>query len=152
MPPRAEQSPLRLLADAFQVVLLALAAMAMYVWLEPSWRGPAVRLGCAVIVVVGSSRVIRGLRRSLDADAPSPLDAARVAASAPELHEGFVKLRDEIAVSTRSRRYFDLTLWPRLLALCGPGLAPPARRRGILSDGPSVRAIERLVANVEERA
>ena len=52
----------------------------------------------------------------------------------------------------RSRRYFDVILWPRLGALAGSEtLTRPADRRGVRRRGPSLRAIEALVAEIERR-
>jgi hypothetical protein len=152
MPSRGDRSPLALLARGLLVLLLILAAIPAYLILDPSWRPLVVRSLCALIVVAGSLRVIRRVLRSPHAHAPSVLDAPAVAPAAPGLDERFLRLRDELLCSTRSRRYFDLILWPRLVVLAGGRLAEPARRRRILRDGPSLDALQRLIGEVEKRA
>jgi hypothetical protein len=151
MPSRAERSFLRLLADGLLAVLLVLAAIPAYLTLEPSWRPLAVRVACALIVVAGCLRVTRRVRRSIDGYAPSVLEAPPAVAPAPELDERFLRLRDELVFGSRSRRHFDLILWPRLLRLAGASLPRPAERHGIFRDGPSLSVIERLVAEAERR-
>jgi hypothetical protein len=95
--------------------------------------------------------VIRGVRREIVGHPPSALDAPLPAPPRPAQDERFLRLRDDLVWSRRSRRYFDAILWPRLLALGGAGLAPPAPRRWIRRRGPSLRALERLIAETEQR-
>ena len=151
MPSPPERSPYRVAVHGFLAVLLVLGAIPAYLTLAPSWRPVAVRLACAVVVVTGCVRVTRGVRRSLDGSAPSVLHARPPAPPAPELDERFFRLRDELAFSIRSRRYFDAILGPRLLRLGGVGLPPPAERRGMRRRGPSRSTLEHLIAEVEER-
>ena len=58
---------------------------------------------------------------------------------------------EEITLAAAIRRYFDVVLWPRLAALAGPDLPRPDERRWPTRRGPSLRAIEGLVARIEER-
>jgi len=150
MPSRTERSPYRLAAYGFLVVLVGLAAIPGYLSLEPSWRPLAIRLACALGVVIGCSRVIGGVRRSLEGHPPSALDGPPPAPRRRTLDERFVRVRDDLVFSTRSRRYFDAHLWPRLRALGGAELPPPAERAGTRR-GPSLRALERLIAEIEKR-
>jgi len=155
MPSRVDASPRRLVVQAFFAIGLVLAAIPAYLGLPPSWRPAAVRVACALIVVTGCIRVIRGVRRSIasgGALSTSILDASPGASLAPELDERFLRLRDDLVFSSRSRRYFDVILWPRLSELSGPKLIPPAKRRWIRRRGPSLRTLERLIADVERRA
>ena len=152
MPSTPERSLHHLAARGLLAVLLVLAAIPAYLVMEPSWRPVAVRLACAVIVVAGCVRVIRGVRLSIEGYAASALDAPPHVATAPELDERFLRLRDELVFGTRSRRYFDAVLWPRMLGLAGANLPRPAERRGSRRRGPSLGTIERLVAEVEKRA
>ena len=152
MPPGAERSRFRLAVYALLAVLLGLAAIPAYLTLAPSWRPVGARLACAALVIAGCVRVIRGVRRSIEDHPPFALDAPRPPAPPPELNERFVRLRDEVRFSLRSRRYFDTILWPRLARLAGPQLAPPPARRGIRRDGPPLGELERLIAEAEKRA
>lgn len=151
MPPYAERSGLGLVARGLLAALLLLAAIPAYLAFAPSWRAAAVRVGCAVIVISGCARVIRGVRRSIEGHAPSALDAPPAMSPAPELDERFLRLRDDLVFSTRSRRYFDVILWPRLGELAGGTLPRPAERRGIRRRGPSLKTLESLIAEVEKR-
>lgn len=148
---RAERSLRRLAARGLFVALLALAAIPGYLALEPAWRSVTVRLACAAIVVAGCVRVLRGVRRSIEARAASALDAPPPSARAPELDARFLGLRDELVFSTRSARYFDAVLWPRLQRFGGADLSRPEDRQGMRRRGPSLRALERLVAEIEKR-
>jgi hypothetical protein len=130
-------------------VLLALAAIPAYVTLAPSWRTLAIRLGCGLLVVAGCVRLTRSARRAIDEQPPSALDAPPALPPAPELDERFVRLRGDVTAGTRSQRYFDSILWPRLLAIAGESLPRPAARPA--RRGPSLRALERLIAEAEKR-
>jgi hypothetical protein len=68
------------------------------------------------------------------------------------MDQHFLRARDDIALSIRSRSYFDRVLWPRLLTLAGGNLEPPAGRRWIRRRGPSPAALTTLIAEVERRA
>jgi hypothetical protein len=155
----AEAAALRLAARALVAALVVLAAIPAYLTLGPTWRAVAIRLACTVAVVAISVRVVRGVRRAIEAAPPFELDAAAAAPAPPELDERFVRLRDELRFSVRSRRYFDTVLWPRLAGLAGPGLAAPPDRRRARRDGPAGRGrgpsrdtLERLVTEAERRA
>jgi hypothetical protein len=57
-----------------------------------------------------------------------------------------------VIYGTRSRRYFEVILWPRLVELARSEMLPrPEDRRGLRRRGPSLRAIEELVAEIERR-
>jgi len=152
MPSRPERFALRLAIRGFVAVIVVLAAIPAYLTLAPSWRPLAARLACAAIVVAGCVRVMRSVRRSLAEQAPSALDAPAAKAHAPELDERFLRLRDELVFSVRSRQYFDGILWPQLRRLGGVDLPRPVERRGVRRDGPSLSTLERLIAAVEKRA
>jgi hypothetical protein len=150
--PRAERSARRRLAA--QVVLAALVvlvAIPAYLALERSWRAALVRLVCAAVVLVGGLRVRRLMRRAIGAGPASPLDGAPPAPPAPILDARFGRLRDDLASSARSRRYFDAILWPRLQALGDGALPPPAPSWTRWRRGPSLRALEGLIARIEAR-
>jgi hypothetical protein len=146
------RSPRRLAIQGVLVALLLLVAIPAYFVLEQAWRPLALRIAGAIVVITGCTRVTRRVRRSAEAGSPSALDARPPAPPDPELDGRFLRLRDDIVFSTRSRRYFEAGLWPRLLALAGPDLPRPPERRGLLRRvGPSLAALERLLAEVERR-
>jgi len=151
MPSHPERSRYRFAASGLLAVVLVLAAIPAYLTLEPSWRSLVVRLACAVIVAAGCVRVIRSVRRSIEGYASSALDAPPPVSLAEALDDRFLRLRDELVFSARSRRYFDAILWPRLLRLAGANLPPPAERRGRRRGGPSLSTLEHLIAEVEKR-
>lgn len=152
MPERARRSRGRLAGGAVVVAVMALGAMPAYLALPPSWRPVAVRLLCAAAVIAGCVRALRWARGAAAPPVVSPLDAPAPPAAVPELDARFLALREDVIYGTRSRRYFDVILWPRLYALAGTEMLPrPADRRGLRRRGPSLRAIEGLVAEIERR-
>jgi hypothetical protein len=149
----APQSSLRrsLVGVAIAATLVALAAMPAYFVLGPAWRTLAVRLVCAAAVVAGCVRAVRWAREAVAAPGPSLLHAPPPPAPGVELDARFLALRDDVRYSLRSRRYFDVILWPRLAELGGPGMKPPARRRRLRRRGPPVGELARLVSDIERR-
>ena len=152
MPPPDERMALRLVARGFVAVLVVLVAIPSYLTLAPSWRPLAARLACAALVAFGCIRMVRSVRGSREGHAPSALDAAAPRAEPPELDERFVRLRDELRFSVRSRQYFDTILWPQLRRLGGHDLPSPPERHGVRRDGPSLNDLKRIVATIEARA
>jgi hypothetical protein len=148
--PRAERSRARLAAWGVLALLAALALIPGYLTVPPDWRPVVVRLACAFLVIVGSTRIIGRVRRSIEGEARSPLDPARRPARRPVLDERFTRVRDDVVFSTRSRRYFETILWPRLRKL-GATELPPPERRPLGRRGPSLRTLERVVAGIERR-
>jgi hypothetical protein len=148
----AEATALRLAVRVLVGALVVLAAIPAYLMLGLTWRALVIRLGCAAVVVAVGVRVVRGIRRAIDASPAFALDTVPDEPPPPELDERFVRLRDELRFSVRSRRYFDTVLWPRLCELAGPGLASPPVRRGRRRNGPPRATLERLIAEAERRA
>lgn len=151
MPP-AERFAVRFVARGFVTSVVILAAIPAYLTLAPSWRPLAARLACAALVIAGCLRVIRSVRSSLEEHAPPALEAPAAKARAPEMDERFLRLRDEIVFSTRSRHYFDSIFWPQLTKLAGVDLPLPPMRRGFRRDGPPLSALASLITMVEKRA
>lgn len=151
MPAPTERSGRRLAGGAIVAALLALVALPIYLSISPAWRPAAVRLACAVVVVVGCARARRWARDALAPPPISPFDAPPPPPAGAELDARFLRLRDDLVASTRSRRYFDVILWPRLSALAGGELPRPAERRFPSRRGPSPSALGALVALVERR-
>ena len=151
MPARAKYQRRHLIGGSIVAVLVALAAMPTYLALAPAWRTVAVRLVCAVAVAAGCVRAVRWARRVVQAEDVSPLDAPAPPGAGPELDTRFLALRDDVIYSVRSRRYFDVILWPRLSELAGTELPRPAPRRGIRRRGPSMSELTHLVTEIEGR-
>jgi hypothetical protein len=151
MPAPARWSGRRLAGGAIVAALLALVALPVYLLVLPSWRPAVVRLSCAVVVAFGCVHARRWAREVLAADVISPFDGPPAPPPAAVLDPGFRKLRDDLIASTRSRRYFDVILWPRLAALGGAELPRPAERRGASRRGPSLRVLEGIIARIERR-
>ena len=151
MPEPARRSGRRLAGGAIVATLLALVALPAYLLIAPSWRPVALRLSCAVVVAFGCVHARRWARDALAAHPLSPFDAPPASPPAAVLDAGFRKLRGDLIASTRNRRYFDVILWPRLSALAGPELPYPAARRGVSRRGPSLLALEDIIARIERR-
>jgi len=152
MPSPADRSARRLVARSLFALLLLLAALPVYLVLKPSWRPMVVRLACALVVAAGCIQARRRVRRAIGEHAPSALDTPPAPPPEPEMDQHFLRARVDVALSTRSRPYFDRVLWPRLLALAGGSLEPPAARRWIRRRGPSSGTLAKLMAEVERRA
>ena len=142
---------LRLIAYGFLAALVALAIMPAYLWLDPAWRPLAVRFACALIVVVGCRRVLLHVRHAMEGDPSSALDAPAPAHHPPELNERFLRLRDDLVFSHRSRHYFDVFLRPRLRGLGDEDVPPAPEPRVGRRRGPSWPALERMISHVEQR-
>ena len=152
MPEPRRQPRRRLAVGAVVAALVALAGMPTYLALSPSWRPVVVRLACAAAVIGGCVRAMRWARGAAAPPVVSPIDAPAPAAASAELDPRFLALRDDVIYGARSRRYFDVILAPRLAALAGTeGLPPVPPRRGFRRRGPSLRAVEALVAEIERR-
>jgi hypothetical protein len=150
MPSRAERSR-RLLAHGIVAVLLALVAIVAYLTMAPGWRPFGVRVACTALVIVGCLRALRAVRRAIEAEPPSELDVPRPAAPASERDEIYRRLRDDLVFSHRSQQYFEAILWPRLLELTGGDLPRPREGRRTRRRGPSLQALEALIAEAEKR-
>ena len=151
MPSHTERSRYRLVGYGFLFVLVILGALPGYLMVDPSWRSVALRLVGALLVVVGCVRVVRSVRRSIEGGPPSALDAPFPPPRLPARDERFLRLRDDLVFSRASRRYFDTVLWPRLRKLGGDDLPAPPKGGGILRGGPSLRTLDRLIAEIEHR-
>lgn len=147
-----DRSAMYFAARGFVTVLVVLAAIPAYLTLAPAWRPLAARVAAAALVGIGCMRLIRSVRGSLEEQTPSALDAPAARAASPELDERFLRLRDELRFSTRSRQYFDSILSPQLAQLAGRDLPEIPTRRRFRRDGPSVSALAGLITKVETGA
>ena len=126
-----------------------LAAVPVYVFVEPAWRALVARLASALVlgIVLLDLRGILADRLALGGT--SGLDDARDRrAPAPDVPLRFLDLIKEVRVALRSRRYFETVLWPRLTALTPRPLARPAMRRG---RGPSLAGLSDVIAVIEKQ-
>src|SRR5262249_60437475 len=115
-------------------------------------RPTAVGVSCAALVAPGCLRARRWARETMAAAETSPLDAPPPPPPAPEVDARFLRLRDDVIGATRSQRYFDLILWPRLVELTdAAALVRPPGRRGPGQRGPSPRAPGAPVAEIRTR-
>jgi hypothetical protein len=152
MSPRAEGFRGRLAGRAILAAIALLVAIPAYLTLDRSWRPLAVRLACALLVIAGAARARRWVREALAASDDSPIDAPPAAPPAPEMDARFMALRDDVIASARSRRYFDVVLWPRLLDLAGEELPRPPARRALRWLGPSLSTLSAVIGRIERRA
>jgi hypothetical protein len=60
----------------------------------------------------------------------------------------FLDLASDVRTAMRSRRYFDMVLWPRLEALAGRPLLRPRLRAG---RGPSLAGLRDVITEIERR-
>ena len=151
MAARSSRATARLIARAAGLCLLAAAALPAYLTIAPAWRPLAARLGCAALVALGCLRARAWARDALGVAPAGGVDAPPAPAPDVTLDPRFLRLRDDLAAGARRRRYFDVVLWPRLRALGADDLARPADRRGPGRSGPSLGAIEAVIARIEER-
>jgi len=149
MSPPSDRSLSGLVARGFLAVLLLLVGIPAYLALSPAWRPIALRAACALLVVASSLRVVRAARGAVGRPAPSPLDAPPAPAPEVETDERFLRLRDDLIYSRRSRRYFDVVLWPRIAELAETPLPRPPERRQLPRIGPSLYTLEQLIGKVE---
>lgn len=147
----AKRSPRRLAALALLGLIAAGGVMPAYLALSPSWRPIVVRLVCTLAVVAGTIRAVRWAR-STAPPTQSPIDAAVPPMPAPELDQRFLALRDDVLHGTRSRRYYDVILAPRLAALSATELPAVRERAGFRRRrGPSLATLTSIVGEIERR-
>jgi hypothetical protein len=129
--------------------LVLLLTVPVYVYLEAPWRGVVPRLAAALVLGMVLLEMRAALVQRLARHEASALDAARAPAvvedaTSPRLREAAANLR----AARRSRRHFELVLWPRLQALSTRPLTPPPTRRG---RGPSLAGLRAVIAALESQ-
>ena len=127
MPAPSSRAAARLIARGAGLSLLAAASVPAYLTIAPAWRPLAARLGCAALVAIGCLRARAWARDALGAAPAGGVDAP----PAPE-----------VALDAR---------FLRLRGLGAADLARPADRPGPGRRGPSLDAIEAVIARIEER-
>jgi len=146
---RAERRPLATTGRyAILVGVVLLAAVPVYVYLEPSWRALFARLVAALVLGMALLELRGILADRVARHGTSALDAARIPAPVePAAPHRLLELTGSVRAGLRSRRHFEQVLWPRLVALARRPLVPPPLRRG---RGPSLAGLRHLVTTMEE--
>jgi hypothetical protein len=130
--------------------VVAVATVPLYVWVEPAWRGLVARAASALVLGVALLQLRRLLVDRLEGDGLWALDEARRRPRAElAVPHHFRHLASDVRAAARSRRYFEQGLWPRLVALTSRPLTRPPLRPG---RGPSLAALRRLIADIEDGA
>jgi hypothetical protein len=126
-----------------------LAAVPGYVFAEPAWRPVVARLAAALVLGVGLVQLRGVVAERLARGGGSALERARDRAPAPPaVPIRFQELIAEVRAARRSRRHFERTLWPRLVALARRPLVALRSRPG---RGPSLGALRDAVAEIERQ-
>ena len=116
------------------VGVVALVTVPIYVFVEPPLRPVVARAAVALVFAVAIFELRGTVLGALARSGRSALDDARRRGPLePEIPQRFLALIDDVRAGVRGRRYFEQSLWPRLVALASrPPTAPPVRsfRRG----------------------
>jgi hypothetical protein len=146
---RAESRPLATTGRyAALVGVVLLAAVPVYIYLEPHWRALFARLVAALLLGMVLLELRSILAGRILRHGTSPLDAARTPSIVqPGAPHRLLELTGSVRAGLRSRRHFERILWPRLTALAGRPLVPPPLRRG---RGPSLARLRDLITTIED--
>ncbi len=116
-PPPERRWPGLVAAYLLLIVLLAVPAVPIYYYIEPTYKLLVIRVCAGIVLAFTLHRLVGAVREQLEQQPPSSFDAAaRPAVGAVYLAPQFEKLRDEVRYSIRSRAYFTHILRLRLLA------------------------------------
>jgi hypothetical protein len=127
--------------------VVLLAALPVYLFVEPPWRTPVARLAVGVVLGVALLQLRGAIAARLPRRGASPLEQALERPGIPPaVPLRFEELIDDVRATRRSRGHFERILWPRLIALAGRPLAPPPARIG---RGPSLAGLRRVIADIE---
>ena len=123
--------------------VVLLAAVPVYIYVEPSWRAMAARLAAALGLGTTLLQLRRALVDRLAQGGASALDEARRRRGpSPGVPHHFEELVGSVRAALRSRRQFEEVLWPRLVALTSrPPDRPPVRR----GRGPSLASLRAAI-------
>lgn len=136
------------------VVAMAAGIASIQLLVDQSYRGAAIRLVAAVVLLLAVGRIRAFVRSAVEW--PSAWeDRVAETAWAPPTHGRFEHFHDEIRFSARSQRYFDHVLWPRLNELASEATDSPARLERPagrpFGRGPSLAALAALLDALEKR-
>ena len=144
------------LAAAIMVVVALGAGVSLTeFFVAPGYRPAAMRLVGALVLLLAVSRARAIVRACVERRSAWVADPTSQGWPDPAEDSRLARFRDEIKFSARSQSYFEHLLWPRLVALArARGVSaetlekPPGRRLG---RGPSLAALDRLIASLETR-
>jgi hypothetical protein len=143
---------------ALFLVCVCIGLAPVYVYVEATYRAAVVRAGAVLVLWVALTRLRRAVRRHTEGQPPSAFEGAlNRSLIEPHMAPIFVKLRDEVRVSTSDQEYFENTLWLRMQRMIARrdrpagrvGPAMPSGRRW-LRRGPSLAALRDLITRMEE--
>lgn len=124
-----------------------LAALPVYVFVEPPWRALVARLAVAFVLGVALLQLRGAVVTRLPGRGTSPIEQALDPPGiSPVVPLRFEELIDDVRETRRSRDHFERIMWPRLTALTSRPLARPAPRLG---RGPSLAALRAVIAAIE---
>jgi len=127
--------------------VVLLAAIPVYVFVEPPWRPLVARLAAAFVLGVALLQLRSAVADQLAHGEVSALDEARGRPGPPPaVPLRFEDLMNDVRAARRSRRYFEKVLWPRLAALASRPLVRPPAWPG---RGPSLARLRDVVAAIE---
>jgi hypothetical protein len=130
--------------------VVLLATVPVYVYVEPSWRALVARLAAALVAGAVLLQLRRALVERVAAGGASLLDEARRRrAPEPAVPHHFRDLMADVRTGLRSRRYFEESLWPRLVACASRPLARPPLRLG---RGPTAAGLRAALDAVERQS
>ena len=144
-----------LVAALATVLAVGAAVLATELFVAADYRQAAIRLLCALVLLVALARVRAIVAAAVERRAPWGDAVGESWLDRRPADPRFRRAHDEIRFSVRSHSYFEHLLWPRLAALARgrggspAGLEKPAGRRFGL--GPSVAALGRVIDLLEAR-
>jgi hypothetical protein len=129
--------------------VVLLAAVPVYLWVEPSWRSLVARVASALVLGVALLELRRALAGRLHDSGAFALDSARgLRRPEPGIPYQFLQVANDVRAALRSRHHFDKVLWPRLAALVSFPLVRPPGRAG---RGPSLASLRKVIAAIERQ-
>jgi hypothetical protein len=129
--------------------VVLLAAVPVYVYVEPAWRPVIARLAAAFVLGATLLQLRRALVDHLARGGAWALDEARLRRGpGPAVPHHFEELVAAVRAALRSRRQFEEGLWPRLAALTAHPPERPAVRRG---RGPSLASLRAAIDVIEKQ-
>jgi hypothetical protein len=127
--------------------VVLLAALPVYVFVEPPWRALVARLAVAFVLGVALLQLRGAVVARLPGRGTSPIEQALDPPGiSPVVPLRFEELIDDVRETRRSRDHFERIMWPRLTALTSRPLARPAPRLG---RGPGLAALRAVIAAIE---
>jgi hypothetical protein len=130
--------------------VVLLAAVPVYVYVEPWWRPVVARLAAALVLGTTLLQLRGALVDHLARGGASALDEARSRRGrGPGVPHHLEELVSVVRAALRSRRQFEEVLWPRLTALASRPLDRPSVRRG--GRGPSVAGLRAAIGAAEKQ-